>query len=154
MEPETITERPIAPTERLVRCLYRLSRGDYYYTVAEVTSHGGMKHESGNETHKKFGLQLDSNQNHLVLKRTLNHLAKLTKRLSCVLSTYLYGAFNCMFLSCHICVSEWIHALQVVRTQLHGCFEQWVPWYSGNYRIWIHSEIRTWHDKNIQLNAP
>ena len=102
MEPETITERPIAPTERLVRCLYRLSRGDYYYTVAEVTSHGGMKHESGNETHKKYGLQLDSNQNHLVLKRTLNHLAKLTKRLSCVLSTYLYGAFNCMFLSCHV----------------------------------------------------
>ena len=43
-------------------------------------------------------------QNHLVLKRTLNHLAKLTKWSSCVLSTYLYGAFDCMFLL-------WIHAL-------------------------------------------
>ena len=41
-------------------------------------------------------------QNHLVLKGTLNHLAKLTKRLSCVLSTYLYGAFGFMFLSCHV----------------------------------------------------
>ena len=39
--------------------------------------------------------------NHLVLKRTLNHLAKLAKWSSCVLSTYLYGAFDCMFLSCH-----------------------------------------------------
>ena len=50
-------------------------------------------------------------QNHLVLKRTLNHLAKLAKWLSCVLSTYLYGVFNCMFLSCHVRVLEWIHTL-------------------------------------------
>ena len=51
-------------------------------------------------------------QNHLVCKRTLNHLAKLTLQwLSCVLSTYLYGAFGCIFLSCHVPVSEWIHTL-------------------------------------------
>ena len=25
---------------------------------------------------------------------------------------------------------------------------------SGNYRVWIHSETRMWHDKNIQSNAP
>ena len=31
-----------------------------------------------------------------------------------------------------------------------ACFEQGVPWNSGNYRVWIHSETRTWHDKNIQ----
>ena len=41
-------------------------------------------------------------QNHLVLKRTLNHLAELAKWLSCVLITYLYGAFDCKFLSCHV----------------------------------------------------
>ena len=51
-------------------------------------------------------------QNHLVRKRTLNHLPKLAKWLSCVLSTYLYGAFDSMFLSCHVRgVSEWIHTL-------------------------------------------
>ena len=50
-------------------------------------------------------------QNHLVHKRTLNHLAKLTKWLSCVLSTYLYGVFDCIFLSCHVRVLEWIHTL-------------------------------------------
>ena len=33
-----------------------------------------------------------------------------------------------------------------------ACFEQEVPWQSGKYRLWIHSETRTWHDKNIQSN--
>ena len=44
--------------------------------------------------------------NHLVRKRTLNHLAKLAKWLSCVVSTYLYCAFDCMFLSCHVRVNK------------------------------------------------
>ena len=65
---------------------------------------------------------------HLVHKQTLSHLAKLTKRLSFVVNSYLCGAFDCMFLSCHVCVSD--------------------------YRVWIHSETRTWHDKNIQSNVP
>ena len=47
--------------------------------------------------------------NHLARKGTLNHLAQLTKWLSWILSTYLYGAVDCMFLSCHARVSEWIH---------------------------------------------
>ena len=49
-------------------------------------------------------------QNHLVLKRTLNRSTKLAKWLSCVLSTYLYGAFDCMFLLCHVRVSHSIVA--------------------------------------------
>ena len=32
------------------------------------------------------------------------------------------------------------------------CLKQGVHWHSGNYREWIHSETRTWHDKNIQSN--
>ena len=31
-----------------------------------------------------------------------------------------------------------------------ACLVQGVPWHSGNYRLWIHSETRTWDDKNIQ----
>ena len=50
-------------------------------------------------------------QNHLVRNGTLNHLAKQAKWLSCVLITYLYGAFDGMFLLCCIGVSEWIHTL-------------------------------------------
>ena len=40
--------------------------------------------------------------NHLVRKQALNHLAKLIKCLSCIVSTYLHGSFDCMFLSCHV----------------------------------------------------
>ena len=40
--------------------------------------------------------QWDRTHNHLVLKRTLNHLVKLAKWLICVVSTYLYGDFDCM----------------------------------------------------------
>ena len=28
--------------------------------------------------------------------------------------------------------------------------EQGVPWHSGNYRVWIRSDTRTWHDNNIK----
>ena len=48
---------------------------------------------------------------HLVHKRTLNHLAKSVKWLSCVVGTFLYGAFDCIFLSCYLGVSEWMHTL-------------------------------------------
>ena len=47
-------------------------------------------------------------QNPIVRKRTLNHLAKLTKWLSCVLSIYLYSAFDCI--SCHVRIRVWIIA--------------------------------------------
>ena len=40
--------------------------------------------------------------NHLVCKRTLNHLARLVKWLNCVISTYLYGTFEGMVLLCLI----------------------------------------------------
>ena len=35
--------------------------------------------------------------------------------------------------------------------RFRACFEQGVPWHSGNCRVWIDSETCTWHDKNIQL---
>ena len=40
-------------------------------------------------------------------KRAFNHLTKLAKWLSCVVSTYLCGALDCMFLPCHVRFSEW-----------------------------------------------
>ena len=49
--------------------------------------------------------------NQLVCKQTPNHLVKLTKWLNCVVSTYLYGAFDCMLLLCHLGVLEWIYSL-------------------------------------------
>ena len=37
-----------------------------------------------------------------------------------------------------------------LKFRFRACFEQGVPWHSGNYGVWIHSETRAWHDKNIQ----
>ena len=54
--------------------------------------------------------------NHLVHKRTLDHLVKLAKWLSCVVSTYLYGASDCMFLSCHVSLVSLTHAIALAQT--------------------------------------
>ena len=57
-----------------------------------------MSRNSLLETGAKSASLSDCNRarthNHLVRKRTLNHLIKLVKWLSFVVSTYLYGAFN------------------------------------------------------------
>ena len=62
--------------------------------------------------------------NHLVRKRTLNHLAKLAKWFGCVEITYLYGALDCAFLSCHIRMLEWIYTLQLPQCQGTSCSKQ------------------------------
>ena len=72
--------------------------------------------------------------NHLVRKGTLNHLPKLAKWLSCVVSTYLYRVFDCIFLSCHVRVSEWILTL-------------YLPECKGTP---YSKHTRTWHNKKIQ----
>ena len=40
LERKTVTEDPISPELRLAVCLYRLGRGDYFYTIAEMTGLG------------------------------------------------------------------------------------------------------------------
>ena len=30
-----------------------------------------------------------------------------------------------------------------------ACFEKRVSWHSGNYRVWVYSETRTWYDNNM-----
>ena len=66
-------------------------------------------------------------QNHLVRKRTLKHLAELAMS-------------RCGFES----------SCSYINFRFRTCFEQGVPWRSGNCKVWIHSEKSTWHDKNIQ----
>ena len=36
------------------------------------------------------------------------------------------------------------------RCRYRVCFEQGVPSHSHNYRVYIHSKMRMWHDKKIQ----
>ena len=66
-------------------------------------------------------------QNHLVRKWTLNHL-------------FIYELSGSGFES----------SCSHLNFRFRACFEQGVPWHSCNYRVWIHSETRTWHEKNIQ----
>lgn len=40
LERQTVNEEPISPERRLGICLYRLGRGDYYYTIAEIAGLG------------------------------------------------------------------------------------------------------------------
>ena len=63
---------------------------------------------------------------HLVCKWTLNHLAKLTKWLSWVVCTYLYGPSDCMLLSCHVRISgacgftlKRVHDIIITYSQMH-----------------------------------
>ena len=63
-------------------------------------------------------------QNHILHKRILNHLAKLTEWLSWVVSTYLYGAFDCIFLSCHVRISHWNHTLHLRYYEGTPCLKQ------------------------------
>ena len=72
-------------------------------------------------------------QNHLVRKRTFNHWP-----LGWVFVYELSG-------------SGFESGCSHLNFRFRACFKQGVPWHSGNYRVWIHSETRTWHDKNIQL---
>ena len=60
-------------------------------------------------------------QNHLVHKRTLNHLAKLANLMRCVVSTYMYGAFGCMLLACRVRVPE---GMQLPECQGTPCTKQ------------------------------
>ena len=48
-------------------------------------------------------------------------------------------------LNCCGLESIWSH----LNFKYFTCFEQGVPWHSGEYRVSIHSEMRTWHDKII-----
>ena len=77
-------------------------------------------------------LQQDLNPHHFVHKRTLNNLAKIAylllfKWLSCVVSTYLYAAFVCVFLSFQIHYLEWVYTLQLPECQETLCSKE--EWY-------------------------
>ena len=63
-------------------------------------------------------------KNHSICERTVNHLAKLSKLLSCFLTTYLYAIFDCTFLSCHVRISKWIHTLKLRECQETPCSKQ------------------------------
>ena len=71
--------------------------------------------------------------NHLVRKQTLNYLDWPVWRSGWV---FVYELTGCGFKSC----------CNHVNFRYRACFERGVPWHSGNYRVYIHSETRSWHE--------
>ena len=69
--------------------------------------------------------------NYLVRKPILNHIAQLAKWLSCVVSTYLYGVFDCILLSCHI--QYWLYTLR--KYQGTPCSKQ-APYMKFKWQQW------------------
>ena len=62
-------------------------------------------------------------------------------------------------------LNGWVFVYEISGRRFESCyshlissygtyFEQRVPWHSGKYKMWVHPETRTWHDTNIQPNAP
>ena len=50
--------------------------------------------------------------------------------------------------------SRYYSSCSHITLRFGACFEQEVPWHSDNYRVCIHSETCTWHDKNVQSFWP
>ena len=95
--------------DRMLSCHVRIS--EWIHTLYWLNVEALLTPCLKQAQHLKFKWsQWDSNPQPL-LKKTLNHLAKLANWLCCVVSIYLYGAFGCMFLSCHVRVSKWISTL-------------------------------------------
>ena len=80
--------------------------------------------------------------NPLLRKTILNHLAKPFRSVWLNGWLLLYELRGCGF------ESRCSH----LNFRFRACFEKGVLSHSGNYRMWIHSEMRTWLDKNIQFS--
>ena len=67
------------------------------------------------------------------------------------------GGFYLLMTSMHLLARSrryiWILSdSNVIRT--HNHLVRKLNLVQANYKVWIHSETRTWHDNNIQWNAP
>ena len=77
---------------------------------------------------------------------TQHALLNLLKNWQKTLGNWAWAVFWVLICMVHLTVCS----CNVTYFRSRACFEQGVPWHSGNYRVCIHSETRTWQDKNIQ----
>ena len=82
--------------------------------------------------------------NHLVCNGTLSDLAKFNHLP--LWPVWWHGWVIVYKLSCCGFEFRWSHLHFIYRV----CFEPGVHWHSGNFRLWIHTKTRMWHDKNTQ----
>ena len=80
--------------------------------------------------------------NHLVCKETLNHLAKLARWLSCVLSTYLYNAFDYIIIMSCTRFRENLHSIVCLKIKKLLAQSRCHIWSrSDSNMIWIHNHL-------------
>ena len=102
-------------------------------------------------------------RNHLVRKRVINWAFTL-KRVRDMIRTYTqlhradkYSEHSSIIWP--VWLNGWVFVYELsgcgfqsccshLNFRYRPCFEQGVPWNSSNYRVWIYSETRTWHDNN------
>ena len=64
-----------------------------------------------------------------------------------------------------VCLNGWVFVYELLgfgfefssshlNFRYRASLQEGVPWHSGKYRLWIYSEMRPSHDKNIQSNPP
>ena len=99
----------------LLSCQLRISKWMYtlYFPECQVTL--GLKRRDNWSLTDHKGIRT---HNHLVLKIKLSYLAYLGKWLSCAVNLYLYGALDCMLLSCQLRISEWMDTLYFPECQV------------------------------------
>ena len=87
--------------------------------------------------------------NHLVRKRTLNHLAELAKWLSCVVSTYLHGAFDwCSYVTYAFQSESTLYSyLNITKFLARSWREIWslrdCNWNSRTKWLWVWVQLRS-----------
>ena len=92
---------------------------------------------------------------------TLKHVCHILRTYSQVHGTVKYSQHS--YIIWPVWLTGGVFELRDCRFESHcshltyrfrACFKQGVPWHSGNYRVLIHCETRTWYDTNMQSNAP
>ena len=94
---------------------------------------------------------------------TLKHVLETIRTYSPMHHTNKYSKYSSVIRS--VLVNGWMFVYKLnwggfkfcctyLIFRFRECFVQGVSYYSGNYRVYIHSEVCTWYDKNIQSNTP
>ena len=101
------------------------------YEICKFTAFSGRK--------DTLSCKWTRTQNHLFHKRTLNHLTKLA---------YWPNSWEFVY---ELNGSGFESSCSHLNFRFCACFEEWVPWHSSNYRVWIHSEMRvTWRQHTVK----
>ena len=91
---------------------------------------------------------------------TLKRVCDITRTYSEMHRTYKYSEHSKCTIVWSVWQNDWVFVYELsgsrfetscshLTLRFYVYFEQGAPSHSGNYRVWIHSEMHTWYEKNI-----